>query len=180
MIFSLIPFPVQDLPDITIQGKVCRKKNRFSVHYNVAGNIGEIFLPSPIANSTRKDNLWHTTCFEFFIATKESAGYWEFNLSPSGEWNAYIMDAYRQVNMREERGIQRLHFKVQRDTEYFSLMTELDLSPIIPKELPIEAGITCVIQASSGRNSYWAPIHPHTEADFHLRESFVFEFPYTA
>ena len=179
MIFSLIPIWVQDLPDITIQGKVSREKNIFSVHYNVAGNIGKIFIPSPIASSARKDDLWQTTCFEFFIGIKESPGYWEFNLSPSGEWNVYTMDAYRQVNMREETRIQRLHFKVQKDTEYFSLETELDLSPIIPKDLPIEAGITCVIQANSGRNSYWALIHPHPEADFHLRESFVFEFPYT-
>ena len=179
MIFSLIPSLVQDLPDITIQGKVSRKKNIFSVHYDVAGNIGEIFIPSPIARPARMDDLWRTTCFELFIAIKNSPGYWEFNLSPSGEWNVYAMDAYRQVNMREETRIQRLHFKVKKDTEIFSLETELDLSPIIQEGLLIEAGITSVIQANSGRNSYWALTHPHPEADFHLRKSFVFEFRYT-
>jgi hypothetical protein len=124
----------------------------------------------------RKDNLWRTTCFEFFVAVKDSPRYWEFNLSPSGEWNVYTMDAYRQVNMREETRIELLQFKVHHDAECFSLESELDLGPIIAEESLIEAGITSVIQANNGKESYWALTHPHTEADFHQRNSFILEF----
>ena len=175
--FSLIPFSPQDIPPITVNGKVNRQQNIFSVYFTLAGPLEEIFLPAPIDNPARKDDLWRTTCFEFFIAVKGLPHYWEFNMSPSGDWNVYVMDAYRQVNMREEMCVQRLQFKVQKDAECFSLETTLDLNPIIADEAPIEAGITSVIKANNGRESYWALIHPHTEADFHLRNSFVFEFP---
>ncbi|MCI0552686.1 MAG: hypothetical protein L0287_17175 [Anaerolineae bacterium] len=79
--------------------------------------------------------------------------------------------------MREETRIQRLQFKVQKDAECFSLETALDLNPIIAEDSSIEAGITSVIQTNDGGESYWALVHPHTKPDFHLRDSFVLEFP---
>ena len=175
MIFSLIPFSAQKAPHISISGMVRRKKNIFSVHYSITGNLGEIVFPLPIENATRKDDLWRTTCFEFFLAIKGLPKYWEFNLSPSGDWNVYAMDAYRQVNMREETRIQRLQFKLLKDVERFALETELDLSPILQEDVCIEAGITCVIKTKDGKESYWALIHAHPEADFHVRSSFVLE-----
>lgn len=176
MNFSLIPFSISDSPQITIHGIVNRQRSRFLFSYIVAGNIEKIFFPSPIANPIRKDDLWKTTCFEFFLAVKNSPRYWEFNLSPSGEWNAYVMDAYRQVNMREERRVQRMQFTVQKDAEYFSLEGELDLSACITKESPIELGIASVIKTNGGRESFWALTHPRAAADFHLRNSFIVEF----
>ena len=177
MRFSLMPFPAQDIPDITIGGKVNRQKNILSIHYSVTGKIGKIFLPSPIAHPARKDGLWRTTCFEFFLAVKDSPQYWEFNMSPSGDWNAYVMDGYRQVNMRRETRIQQLQFKVQKDVECFLLEASIGLNPIFTEDTSIEAGIASVIQADDGRESYWALIHPRPKADFHLRHSFILEFP---
>ena len=177
MKFSLIPFFAQKAPDISISGMVRRKKNIFSVHYTLAGELEEIVFPSPIENATRKDDLWRRTCFEFFLAVKGLPQYWEFNLSPSGNWNAYAMDAYRQVNMREETRIQRLQFNVQKKVERFSLEADIDLNQIIPEDVPIEAGITSVIQARNGKESFWALIHSRPEADFHVRNSFVLEIP---
>ena len=156
---------------------VRRKKNIFSVQYSLAGELEGIVFPSPIENATRKDDLWRMTCFEFFLAVKGLPKYWEFNLSPSGNWNVYAMDAYRQVNIREETRIQQLQFNVQKKVERFSLETELDLSPILPQDVYIEAGITSVIQTKDGKESFWALIHSHPEADFHVRNSFVLEIP---
>lgn len=155
---------------------VSRRENIFSVSYVISGNVKDVFFPAPLANPARMDNLWQTTCFEFFLSVQGSPRYWEFNLSPSGAWNAYAMDDYRQVNMREETRIQRLQFNVKKDGKYFSLESELDLSPIIEEEWRVEAGITSVIQTNNKKESYWALKHPHTEADFHLRNSFVLEF----
>ena len=166
-----------DSPQVTISGIVSRQRNNFSISYMVAGNIEEIFFPSLVVNPTRQDNLWKTTCFEFFIAAKDSPAYWEFNLSPSGEWNVYIMDAYRQVNMREETRFSKLEFRVQEDAECFSLEHELNLNSIILEETSVQVGIASVITANTGQLSYWALTHPHVEADFHLRKSFVLEFP---
>ena len=90
--FSLIPFLDANVPDITIKGKILRQNNLLTIHYALTGKIEDIFLPSPTVNPTRKEELWKNTCLEFFLAVKDSSGYWEFNLSPSGDWNVYRMD----------------------------------------------------------------------------------------
>lgn len=177
MNFSLTPFSLKDSPQVTISGTVKRQNNNISISYIVAGNIEEIYFPPALANPTRKDNLWKTTCFEFFIAAKDSPGYWEFNLSPSGEWNVYIMDAYRQVNMREETRVPKLELRVQKEEKCFVLEHELNLDSIMLEETSAQVGIASVIAANTGQLSYWALTHPHAEADFHLRNSFVIEFP---
>ena len=176
-LFSLTPFAAPDRPNLTISGTIDRQKNMICVQYTLVGDLGEIFLPPSISKPARKDELWRTTCFELFIAVKESPQYWEFNMSPSGDWNVYVMDAYRQVNMRQETRIQRLQFQVQKETHYLSLMAAIDLNSFIGSEKLIEAGITCVVQANTKRETYWALVHPQARADFHLRESFVLEFP---
>ncbi len=172
-----MPFSTHDAPNLTINGIVDRQRNLFSIHYTLTGNLGEIFLPPSVTNPARKDELWRTTCFELFIAVKDSPQYWEFNMSPSGDWNVYVMDAYRQVNMREETRIQRLQFKVQNDTQCFSLEAALDLNAINIGENSIEAGISTIICSNNRMESYWALVHRLAKPDFHLRDSFVLEYP---
>jgi hypothetical protein len=90
------------------------RKTVLALQYSLAGKSADIFLPSPSAHPGRKDELWQTTCFEFFLAAKDQPGYWEFNLAPSGNWNVYRMDAYRGIGFREETSIQRLPFEVRK------------------------------------------------------------------
>ena len=52
----------------------------------------------------------------------------------------------------------------------------INLEAIIAGEKPIDVGITSVIQTKHGKETYWALLHPRSEADFHARESFVLEF----
>ncbi|MEO5887712.1 MAG: DOMON-like domain-containing protein [Anaerolineales bacterium] len=174
--FSLIPFSIQDAPDLTIKGEAARRNNTLYIRFVLAGNLEEVTVPELSANPARKHQLWRTTCFEFFIAIKSMPQYWEFNMSPSGDWNIYVMDAYRQVGMREETRIQRIPFEVQKAADGLSLEIANNLGPIIAREKPIEVGITCVIQTKSGKETYWAVLHPRPEADFHAREGFVLKF----
>jgi len=174
--FSLIPFSVQDTPDVTIKGQVARRSNAFYVRYVLAGNLGSIALPALNADPARKDELWRTTCFEFFLAIKNTPQYWEFNMSASGDWNVYVMDAYRQVGMREETRIKRFPFEVRKEADGLSLEMAINLDPIIASEKIIEVGVASVIQTMNGTATYWALLHPHPEADFHARESFALEF----
>lgn len=171
--FSLIPFPDPNIPDITIQGKILRQNNLITIHYALRGSLENIFLPSPSVNPTRKEELWKTTCFEFFLAAKDSPEYWEFNLSPSGDWNVYRMDAYRRIGFREETLIQRLQFETQKDKNGFLLAADVELKSMIRVEQILEVGITAVIQTRERSESYWALVHPAPEEDFHLRESFI-------
>ena len=174
--FSLIPFSNQDTPDLTIIGQAVRRSNTFYIRYVLTVNLESVALPAWSATPRRSDELWKTTCFEFFIAIKHKPQYWEFNMSPSGDWNVYVMDAYRQVGMREERSIRLLPFELQKESKSLSLELAINLDPIIESKMPIEVGIASVIQALNGQETYWALVHPHPEADFHVREGFVFEF----
>jgi len=173
--FSLIPFPAPNIPDISIIGGIALQKNIIILHYSLEGKIDDILLPLASMNPGRKDELWKKTCFEFFLAIKDQPQYWEFNMSPSGDWNVYHMDAYRRVCFREEMSIQQLQFEVQQEPSCFTLDAVVDLKPIIQQSHFLDVGITAVIQTADGNETYWAPTHPAPLADFHLRESFIFD-----
>jgi hypothetical protein len=171
--FSLTPFPVPNAPEITITGNISRQDNLLAWHYAVTGNTGDILLPSPSVHPSRKDELWKATCFEFFLAIKGQPQYWEFNMSSSGDWNVYCMDAYRRVGFREETLMQRLPFDVQNDAGVLTLNAAADLSPLVHQSQSLEIGITAVVKMKDGNETYWALAHPASYADFHSRASFI-------
>jgi hypothetical protein len=171
--FSLIPFPAPNIPQISITGEISLQDNIVNLRYSLSGKIENILLPPAAVNPSRKDELWQETCFEFFLAIKNQPQYWEFNLSPSGDWNIYHMDAYRRVGFREETSIQRLPFEVRNETGEFHLNALVDLHPMLPPVQFLEFGITAIIQNSDGNETYWALAHAAPFADFHLRESFI-------
>ncbi len=173
--FLLIPFAGSQIPDINITGSISRKRNDLSIHYTLNGDINHISFVEPSAHPTRKDELWKSTCFEFFIAVPNQPEYWEFNMSTSGDWNVYHIDAYRRLGFREEALIQRLPFSVRKETGCVSVEASVDLSPIIQTENPIQVGITSIIQTDDGCETYWALTHPKPQADFHVRESFIID-----
>ncbi len=55
-------------------------------------------------------------------------------MSPSSDWNVYVMDAYRQVNMREETAFTQLPFEFNTKQNKLSVKTSLDLTPIVQPE----------------------------------------------
>ena len=83
------------------------------------------------------------------------------------------MDAYRQVNMREEVAFTQLLFEFKKTKAEISLDISVDLNPIIKLDSILEIGITTIIQTTDGNESYWALAHPGPHADFHLRDSFI-------
>jgi hypothetical protein len=173
--FSLIPFPQSHIPAIRIDGRASRQNGQLSIQYALTGEVENVFFPQKSISPHRKDGLWATTCFEFFLALPEHPQYWEFNVSPSGNWNIYRMEAYRRVGFREEISIQRLPVEVRRDAGCISLNAGVDLSPLILERDRVQLGISCVIQSIDQRHSYWALTHPHLAPDFHVRESFLIQ-----
>ena len=171
--FKLIPFPAPKIPTIEITGEMARQGNLLSIRYSVTGDIETILLPEPSRPPARKHELWKATCFEFFIAEIAKPAYWEFNLSPSGDWNVYAMDAYRQVNMREEAAFQRLPFEFTQADRELSLAISVDLNPILQTKQALPVGIATIIETQDGTETYWALAHPDPQADFHMRESFT-------
>jgi hypothetical protein len=174
--FSLLPFPSGDiLPDIEITGKISRCVNILTIHYDLHGNMAEVDIPTQVDKPIRKDNLWEATCFEFFLGVKDSERYWEFNLSPSGDWNVYRFDAYRQ-GMQEEMIFPEIPFNIQKRSDSLLLSLDLDLGRIIPKDRGVEVAISSVIRLTDDRIFYWALAHLGKQADFHDRNGFVLEF----
>ena len=171
--FKLIPYPADTLPGINIAGEIIRAGNNFFLRYEVNGDIDRILLSARSSSPSRTDDLWKATCFEFFIAFPDEPEYWEFNMSPSGDWNVYKMDAYRRVDFREESAFNKLPFVFRQSMDKLSLDISVDLSPILQPQQEVQVGITAIIQSLDGNESYWALAHPGGQADFHLREGFT-------
>ncbi|MEJ6483271.1 DOMON-like domain-containing protein [Nostoc punctiforme UO1] len=171
--FSLQPFPsTKSLPNLKIAGNISRNGNQFAIHYLLEGDLKEIAIALPSNTPSRKHELWKETCFEFFLGIKNSQQYWEFNLSPSGHWNVYRLDGYRQ-GMQKETAFENLPINVQNQADSLALALNVDLDKIISVEQAIEVAITTVIKDRDGKVTYWALTHRGTEADFHLRDSFI-------
>jgi hypothetical protein len=173
--FSLMPFPDPALPGIEISGRIERDYDKLSIRFFLTGDIKEIQIPPAASRPCRADELWRATCFEFFLAIDRQPQYWEFNLSPSGNWNVYRMDAYRRVGFREEPLVEQLQLKPRRNVDCISLAADVDLSTIIPHGQIMQAGVTSIIQTRFGHETYWALSHPAPRPDFHLRKSFLLQ-----
>ncbi|MCC5605236.1 DOMON-like domain-containing protein [Nostoc sp. CHAB 5834] len=180
--FSLQPFPsTKSLPNLKIAGNISRNGNKLAIRYMLEGDLKKIALAKPTGGiappsntPSRKHELWEDTCFEFFLGIKDSAQYWEFNLSPAGHWNVYRFDGYRQ-GMQEETAFEKLPFNIQNQADGLTLVLDVDLHKIISAKQAIEVGITTVIKERNGDVTYWALTHQDAEADFHLRDSFIVE-----
>jgi hypothetical protein len=173
--FGLQPFPSTDpLPCLQLTGHVVRRSPLFAIHYALVGPQAGLILPSPAHRPARTHGLWNETCFEFFLAVKDSPQYWEFNLSPAGHWNVYRFTDYRQ-GMQEEMGFTSLPLGVATRSDLLALALEVDLNCILPAEPPLEVAVSAVIKHRDGDVTAWALTHRGPQADFHRRGAFIIE-----
>ncbi|GAX35869.1 DOMON-like domain-containing protein [Nodularia sp. NIES-3585] len=173
--FSLQPFPSQEsLPNLQITGSIARYADKLSLRYQLTGDLKQVVIPPLSDKPVRSHELWENTCFEFFVGIKDSAQYWEFNLSPAGHWNVYHFDGYRQ-GMEEETAFNLLPLIVEKQADSLTLVLDVDLGKIVAIEQDIEVAITTVIEDIHCNVTYWALAHSGVKADFHLRDSFMIE-----
>jgi hypothetical protein len=171
--FSLKAFPTaRPRSELEISGSLARHSNALAIRYTLNGALTELDIPAPAAAPVRKHGLWEDTCFECFLAVKNSLRYWEFNLSPAGHWNVYRFAAYRQ-GMQEETSFSRLPFSIASQGHALSLAVELDLDKIIPTGQTLELAVSSVIKYKDGELTFWALTHPGPQPDFHRRDSFI-------
>ena len=171
-IFYLQPFNSSDpVPPITITSIVSRLNKELKISYKIQGDLEKIILPSANDTVKRQDNLWQTTCFEFFLAIFHSRKYWEFNIAPTGDWNVYYFTEYRR-GMRTATAFTQLPFEVKRNNSTYELTTQINIDTI-SRDTFLETAVTTVIGDTNHNLSYWAITHPGTQADFHRRDSFV-------
>lgn len=162
----LLPHPAA--PPRAVRGVSCTVATRGSggltLEFEVADPERALVLPRA-ATPGRANELWKTTCFELFVRRAGEAAYFEFNLSPSGQWAAYAFEGYREG------------------------MVDLDVTaPVIdaaggalagfvtaPGPGPWLASLSAVIEERDGHKSYWALAHGSDKPDFHHPDSFVLE-----
>jgi len=171
--FSLQAFPGSHYPPtLAITGTVAREQLGLRVKWQLQGDLTKLDIPPPSEPPQRRDGLWHHTCFELFIAPSGQQRYWEYNLSPSGHWNCYRFNAYRQ-QMATETTISALPCRrTSSSDDELQLALSLALPPLLRDQQSLDIGISAVIECRNGSHSYWALAHPNPQPDFHCQGSF--------
>ena len=171
--FQLQPFPGEPAPaGLAIGGSASRDGQCLNLRYRLSGPLQPLRLPEPAATPRRRDELWQSTCLEGFLALPGDPGYWELNVCPSGDWNLYRLDAYRQ-GLRPEPDATAPLLQRRIKGQGLELSVSLPLPPRLATATGLELGITAVIATGEGELSYWALRHPGEQADFHRREGFT-------
>lgn len=130
----------------------------------------KLIWPAQSVEPQRKNGLWQTTVFELFVGGRGQPSYFEFNFSPSSDWNAYSFTGERQgmtpVKKIEKNPVTRIHRSVNGcDVEGVIDLSLLGLSDI-------EVSATSVLDFGIHKE-YWAVAHFGEKPDFHLRQSFI-------
>jgi hypothetical protein len=173
--FFLKPFPSGDVPqELKISCEIGRSAENFSLCYELLCPVSKLVIPVRANKPERRSGLWENTCLEFFISPKGSDSYWEFNLSPSGDWNVYRFESYRR-GMREEQAFTCYPFNVTTLTGSLRVFAEVNLGKIAQSGHALEVGISAVIKAVDESRSYWALAHTGNCPDFHRRDCFLVE-----
>ncbi|MEM8501997.1 MAG: DOMON-like domain-containing protein [Cyanobacteria bacterium P01_D01_bin.1] len=181
-IFHLKPFePIGSDTKLSITGMVTLEGTRLTIAYLLSGGLEKVAI-APLDSEgtrpkgTRRDRLWEQTCFEFFLTSSSKptahTPYWEFNLSPSKEWNIFSLDKYRQ-GKKEELAISHLPFDVEKREEDIYIDLEMDTSTLTSIDQSLWLGVSAVVLLKTGQQTFWAITHPSLAADFHHPESFV-------
>lgn len=169
---SFTPGPASE--GLSISGSTKRQPGTILIEYRLEGDLDRIDLPIFELSARRRHELWRQTCFEFFFAIPGESAYWEGNFSPSGDWNIYRFDDYRQ-GMREEQAVARPVCRTASDPGRLVYSCKVDIHEICGDAMTVEAGIACVVLDVQGGVSYWAIDHCRFRPDFHDRRSFLVE-----
>jgi hypothetical protein len=175
---QLLPFDRLKAPplSITASAQLCRQGQgahppqlllRFAL-----STAEPLVVASPAARPRRCDGLWQATCLEAFVGDAAAEAYWEYNLSPSGDWNVYRLDGHR-AGLRQEPYYSSLPFAISHHDHALSLELRCPLPPPLQHTAALELGLTAVLQEPSSRLSYWALNHPAEEPDFHDRRGWT-------
>ncbi|HET8691199.1 MAG TPA: DOMON-like domain-containing protein [Steroidobacteraceae bacterium] len=136
------------------------------LQFRVEGDPTRLRLPLP-AGARRRDGLWQHTCFEAFLRPDASDSYYEFNLSPSGEWAAYRYDVRRGGCTHPELPVPSIDFAARADGCDLNAAIPVAALAELAQAPALAAGLTAVIEQDDGALSYWALAHAGASPDFH-------------
>jgi hypothetical protein len=174
---ELIPFE-EGVRGFKLYAIVSREGDLIRVEYRLGGERrDEIVFPALAAEPTRKDGLWERTCLELFFAEAVSPWYWEVNLSPSLDWQAYHFRGYRDGRKPESRIARVRAEKLPENSAGHGFLLELETSALFSSKASLDIGVSVVLSTQDDQKSYWALAHAGSKPDFHQRKSFVLRPP---
>ena len=166
-------------PDPVIHGLVAKvdasESAALAFSYTLIGDIHRLLIPVAAA-PMHVVGLWRHTCFEAFLGVKGSAGYYEFNFSPSCEWAVYSFRSYRDgAPVDDERLSPEIVVRREVGMIEVDAVVHLDRLAAILPGARLRLGLSAVIEDNDGKLSYWALKHPADKPDFHHPDSFTLE-----
>lgn len=145
------------------------RTNELILRWRIDGTE-DVVLP-PLADGSRADDLWKTTCFELFLDFGDGT-YREFNFSPSGQWAAYDFSSYRQRLGNAEIAAGPV-IEVERGNSVIAGAVRL---PVAALGRARNVALCTVIEEEGGVISFWANAHGDpAKPDFHDRSCFVID-----
>lgn len=182
-VFTLEPFDPGNPGEvelIDIRGSLARGSDSLVISYHLQSyrrSIDQlIVIPGLTETPVRCNELWQHTCFECFVAGKGEKRYWEYNLSPSGDWNVYQLQDYRS-GLQSDLSIHQPFFVHRLAPQRWDMEMTLQIPGPLVACQNLQIGITAVLEHSCHQLSYWALHHGGANADFHSRDSFQMECP---
>jgi hypothetical protein len=146
-----------------------------AVGFALTGDLSRLSIP-PLGPTRKSDRLWEHTCFEAFVAVKDSPAYYEFNFAPSGEWAAYAFRSYREpMPLAEKSSTAQITAESAGESLQLDASLWMDCLMAIHPGARLSVALSAVIEDNRGRLSYWALKHPARKPDFHHRDGFALE-----
>ena len=159
-----------------IAARVSRSSgDKLAVSYILDGDLDRLRLPAPRAPRL-VGRLWEHTCCEIFIACKGLPAYYEFNLSPSGEWAEYAFEGYRKPRVGESGAAgppPQVAVRGAAGRLELDAVIRLGRLSALHSSAPLALALSAVIEDSDGALSYWALRHPPGKPDFHHPAAFA-------
>ena len=157
---------------------------RYRIEATTPEAFSAIVFPPVVPKPKRKDELWKTTCFECFIPGSGTDAYLEFNGSPSGDWNWYGFQSYRN-------GMKPITTSARVEPKAVSMSKsdrDMEVTWILPMSGVMQGfgvqgesvqgfdpfGLTVVLHTKDA-TLYWALSHDGVKPDFHTRASFIYD-----
>jgi hypothetical protein len=164
---ELVPHPDSHWSPWHVTADVVCDEAKVLLTFRMAGSIDHLRVPPPAA-SERTDELWRTTCLDWFVANPSGAGYAEYNLSPSGHWAAYSFDDYRH-GMRNAVLERPPLITVTKDATRLTVTADLAWQGSDAQTF----GCAAVLEHLDGRRAFHALAHSSGAPDFHAGACFT-------
>lgn len=159
--------------DFNLIANISIKEQILSLEFEFisTSKLEELFsYQKEITTNKRQDNLWKHTCFEIFLKQKNTDSYYEYNFSPSGEWNAYSFEG-------ERRGMKEIAAQEEPIIENFLDSTKKYKVSLNIKNLDIpleELSVSiCAVIETPTEHQYFSTKHTSNKPDFHKQDSFI-------